>query len=338
MTHTKIIRLSTNENCYGCSPLAIEAIQKIYKNVYFYPEVNPVELKEKLADKFGVTIKNIVIGAGSVRIIDGLIQTFVGPDEEVLTFDKSFIAYSQLSGFRRRNCLFAPLSDLRCVPENLLPFINNKTRLIFIANPNNPTGTIISHAELERFMEMVSNNIVVAIDEAYSEYVTDSFFPNSIELQRKYPNLVILRSFSKIYGLAGLRIGYAIMEEYKVSKMIEGQIPFSLNYLSSNAAIAALDDNDFIAESIRANTEQRDFLENEFKKLKYNTNPSQANFIYLRFDNNEEKKKTYDILFQNGIIICDMKNFGQDNSLRITIGDKEINKKIISLLTKGESL
>ena len=328
-------KLTANENCYGCSPSALDAIQKKYKEVYLYPEVNPVTLKEKLADKFGVTVKNVIVGAGSVRIIDGLIQTFVGPGEEVLTFEKSFIAYGQLSGFHKRKCTFAPLSDLRCTPENLLPFINDNTRLIFIANPNNPTGTIISHVELESFLARVSNNIVVAIDEAYSEYVTDPLFPNSLELQKKYPNLVILHSFSKIYGLAGLRIGYAIMEESKAAKMTEGQIPFSLSYLSSGAAIASLDDKNFIKESVQANTEQRDFLYYELKKLGYNTIPSQANFIYLWFDRDEEKKKVYDLLFQNGIIICDMKIFGQEKALRITVGEKEINKKMISILAKG---
>src|ERR1035437_3649871 len=224
MKNKKPIKLSANENCYGCSPLAQEAIQNKYKDVYLYPEVNPIALREKLAKKFGVSSNNIIVGSGSVRIIDGLIQTFVRPDEEVLTFEKSFIAYGQLSGFQKRKCLFAPLSDLRCNPENLFPFINGKTRLIFISNPNNPTGTIISHTELEKFLTKISTKIVVVIDEAYAEYVTDSSFPNTIELQKKYSNLVILRTFSKIYGLAGLRIGYAIMEEHLASKMTEGQI------------------------------------------------------------------------------------------------------------------
>ena len=334
MSDNKIVKLSSNENCYGCSPLALEAIREKYKEAHLYPEVNPVALKEKLSDKFGVTVKNIVTGAGSVGIIDGLIQTFVGHDEEVLTFEKSFIAYGQLSAIHKRHCHFAPLSDLRCNPENLFPFINDKTRLVFIANPNNPTGTIISHTELESFLARIPNNIIVAIDEAYAEYVTDSLFPNSITLQRRYPNLVILHSFSKIYGLAGLRIGYAIMEENMASKITIRQIPFSLNYLSYNAAIAALDDKNFIDESAKLNSEQREFLESELKKLGYNTIPSQANFLYLWFDTDAEKKKTYDILFKNGILVCDMKIFGQEKSLRITVGEKEINKKMISLLTK----
>jgi len=332
MTSKHIVKLSSNENCYGCSPLALDAILKKYKEVNLYPEVNPVALKEKLADKYGVSVKNIVTGAGSVGIIDTLIQTFVGPDNEALTFEKSFIAYRQLAGFHNRKCLFAPLSDLCCDPENLIPFINDKTRLIFIANPNNPTGTIISHTQLSDFLSKISANIIVVIDEAYSEYVTDPSFPNSIELQRKYPNLVILHSFSKIYGLAGLRIGYAIAEENIAAKITQRQIPFSLNYLSSDAAIAALSDTNFIEESAKLNEEQRNYMEFELKKSGYNTVPSQSNFVYLWFDADTKKKNTYDILFQNGIIICDMKVFGQKKALRITIGEKEVNEKIISLL------
>lgn len=333
MTVQKIIKLSANENCYGCSLLAREAILKNYRDVHLYPELHPLALKEKLAVKYGVLVKNIVTGAGSVGIINALIQTFAGLDNEVLTFENSFIAYSQLSHIHNRLCHFAPLSDLSCNPENLLPSINDRTRLIFIANPNNPTGTIISHTQLQNFLAKIPGNIIVVIDEAYAEYVTDPLFPDSIELQRKYPNLVILHSFSKIYGLAGLRIGYAIAEESIAAKLTHCQIPFSLNYLSYNVAIAALDDTGFIDESARMNDEQRNYLVYELKRLGYNTIPSQSNFIYVWFDTDAEKEKMYDVLFRNGIIICNMKIFGQEKALRITVGAQEANNKIISLIT-----
>ncbi len=333
MTNTKIIKLSSNENCYGCSPLALQAIESNYRAVHLYPEVSPVALKEKIAAQFGVSPKNIIVGAGSVRIIDGLIQTYVGSDEEVLTFEKSFVAYGQLSGFQKRKCHFAPLSDFRCLPENLLPLINNKTRLIFIANPNNPTGTIITHVELEMLLSKISSDITVVIDEAYSEYSTNTSFPDSLALQKKYPNLVILHSFSKIYGLAGLRIGYAIMEEHKATRMIQNKIPFSVNYLSSDAAIASLNDQEFIHHSAISNAAQRDYLYSELTRLDFHVVPSQANFLYLWFDKEDEKKKVYDTLFQNGILICDLNVFGQQKSLRITIGKKETNQRIIAMLS-----
>jgi len=333
MSETKIIKLSANENCYGCSPLVLEAIEKKYKEVHFYPELNPVALKEKIAAKYKVSPKNVVIGAGSVRIIDGLIQSFVEKDEEVLTFEKSFVAYGQLAGFYNRKCVYAPLCKFICKPESILPLITEKTRIIFIANPNNPTGTIITHLELENFLNNISKNIIVVIDEAYAEFATDTSFPDSVELQKKFSNLVILRTFSKIYGLAGLRIGYALMNEKLAAQIIVKQVPFSLNYLASVAATAALQDVDFISHSAKTNAEQRDYLYRELKESGFNTIPSQANFIYLWFESDEEKIKIYDTLFQNGILICDMKIFGQEKSLRITVGSKEINEKIVSLIS-----
>lgn len=326
------VRLSTNENCYGCSPLVLETLHNKYKDVYLYPEVNPLVLKEKLAQKHSVVPTNIVVGAGSVRIIDGLIQTFVGRDQVVLTFEKSFIAYGQLALVNNRACNFAPLTDFRCVPENLIPFINKKTSLIFIANPNNPTGTMITHTELENFMEKIPADIIVAVDEAYAEYVTDNAFPNTLALQKKYPNIIIIRSFSKIYGLAGLRIGYAIMDEKFAHRMNKGQIPFSLNYLASDAAIAALEDENFVQYSSKENAVQREYLF-EALKNKYTTAASQANFIYLQFETEFEKNKVYEKLFIQGILICDIKIYGQEKALRITVGDAEASKRIVSCLT-----
>lgn len=333
MSNKKPIKLYGNENCYGFSPLAKQAIEKNAQQVHFYPDVNPVALKEKLAIKYKVAPGNIIVGAGSVRIIDGLIQTVVGLEEEVLTFERSFIAYGQLSGFHKRKCNFAPLTDLRCNPEKLLPLINEKTRLIFIANPNNPTGTIISHAELESFLSKIPKDIVVAIDEAYAEYVTDSTFPNSVELQKKYSNLVILHSFSKIHGLAGLRIGFAIMEISMAAKMSAGQIPFSISRISAEAALASLDDKEFLLMSAKENAKQREYLFTELKKLGYNTIQSQSNFIYVWFDTDEQKIVTYKRLFDNGIMICDMKIFGQEKALRIGVGDKETNIEIAHCLS-----
>ena len=330
----KMIKLSSNENCYGCSPLAIEAILKNYRDVHLYPEMNPAELKEKLALKHGVDARNIILGAGSVNIIDGLIQFLTAAGEEIVTFENSFIAYSQLSHIHNCICHFAPLDKLCCNPENIFPIINERSRLIFIANPNNPTGTIISHQQLENFLTRIPQNILVVIDEAYAEYVTDPLFPDSVALQRRFPNLVILHSFSKIYGLAALRIGYAIAEDNIVAELHRCQIPFSLNYLSYHAAFAALDDTCFIKESARKNAVQRQYLETELRRLGFNTISSQTNFVYLEFHTDAEKKQFYNLLFSKGILICDLNIFGQEQALRITVGTREVNKTLIAALSE----
>ncbi len=331
-----MIRLSSNENCYGCSKKVSAAIKIKHAGAFSYPEMNPVLLKEKLAEKFSVKIDNIVLGAGSVSLIDGLIQTFVGSDQEIITFDKSFVAYGLLSSFHGRKCKFAPLSALRCLPDNLLPFINKKTGLIFIANPNNPTGTIIHKKEIIKFMNAISKNILVVLDEAYAEYAADADFPNTIQIQKRFSNLIILRSFSKIYGLAGLRIGYGIMHHELASKMISRQIPHSLNYLAADTAIKALEDKEFVSSCAARNSEQRDYLFKSLIKLGYHTCKSYANFIYLWFDSEDEKLRVYNTLLENHIQICDLRSFHQEKSLRITVGTNKVNHEIINILKKLE--
>lgn len=334
MIETQIIKLSANENCYGCSEKVYQAIENKYRQVYAYPEMNPVKLKEKIAAMHGVKVTNVVIAPGSVKLIDSLIQVYSKPDDEILTFEKSFIAYSQLTQMHGRICKFAPLSDWYCRPKNLLPYINKKTKVIFLANPNNPTGTIISHSELESLLTKVPENIIVVHDEAYAEYVYDEAFPNSFELQKKYPNLVVLHSFSKIYGLAGLRIGYALAQEHIANELSKVQLPYSLNYLTTDAALAALEDKEFIKRSALLNLNESNYLFTELQRLGFNTIPSHANFVYLWFDSDNEKEKVYTKLFNNGIVICDLKVFGQDKSLRIGIGDEATNKRIIEALSE----
>src|ERR1035437_434242 len=221
----KIIKLSANENFYGCSPLVIKALSENLDNIYLYPDYHQNELKNKIAEINNVSPSNIMLGVGSVGIIDVIIRLLVKPDEEIITFERSFVAYGQLSNLYNKKILFAPLDNYTCNPSQLFPFLNDKTKLIFIANPNNPTGTIIGHQTLEKFLNEVSNDIYVVIDEAYLEYATDVCFPNTIKLLKKFPNLIILRGFSKVYGLAGLRIGYGIANEKTASFLESHRLP-----------------------------------------------------------------------------------------------------------------
>lgn len=328
---SKIIRLNANENFYGCSPKVLQAIKKDLKNIPLYPSM-PVRLEEKLAEKFAIHPCNIVTGGGSVRLIDGIIQSFVEPDEEIIIFERSFIAYEQLAAAHRRKFVFAKQTDFICDPQNIFPCIKDNTKVIFLANPNNPTGTIITHSQLEHLLKNVSENILVVIDEAYCEYATDKSFPDSFELQKKYPNLIILRTFSKIYGLAGLRIGYGIMKEEMANKLKLSRIPFFFNSLSEDAALAALSDEKFISACAKKNTKEREFLYEKLKKKGYNVIPSEGNFIYLYFNTDEEKESAYKKLADRNFLISNLKVFGQDKSLRIGIGDRKTNTGIIKCL------
>ena len=336
MKNHKVIRLNANENFYGCSPNVLQAIKRNIRNVYQYPPI-PVRLEEKLAYKFNVDPENIVVGAGSVRLIDGIIQTFVEPDEEIIIFERSFIAYEQLAAAHRRKYFFAKQTNFICNVSTIFPLVTQKTKVIFIANPNNPTGTIIVHSQLENLLKNISEKILVVIDEAYCEYVTDKSFADSISLQKKYTNLVILRTFSKIYGLAGLRIGYAIAEANISGSLKKNRIPFFFNSLSEGAALAALEDKKHVTACTRWNSKEREFLLKGLIKNGLNAIPSQGNYIYVWFEDENEKDALFKKLFDAGILICNLKFFGQDKSLRVGVGNRKVNTQIQKILHQGTS-
>ncbi len=324
-------RLNANENFYGCSKNIVTTLKKEIQNISTYPNY-PSKLEEKLSKEYNLSPSNIVVGAGSVRLIDGIIQTFVGVDEEIIIFEKSFIAYQQLASAHKKKYIFAKQTDFVCSIENLFPLVNKKTKVIFIANPNNPTGTIITHTQLKKLLENISKNILVVIDEAYGEYVTDKNFPKSIELQKIHPNLIILRTFSKIYGLAGLRVGYAIANTKIANELKNSRIPFFFNSLSETAALKALQDKKFIKQCAAKNAIERDFLYENIKKMKFNIVPSQSNFLYIHFDSEDDKNIIFQKILQSNILICNLNIFGQDKSLRIGIGNRAINKKILKAI------
>lgn len=329
-----MIRLHANENFYGCSPKVVPAMRPLLKEAPWYP-TPPLRLEEKLAEKFGVNPANIITGAGSVRLIDGLIQSFVESDEEILFFERSFVAYEQLATAHRRRCVMAPQKNFVCDPEILHSFINSKTKLIFIANPNNPTGTMITHRQLSDFMERVPHSVLVVVDEAYAEYVTDNDYPDTLALRKKYPNLIILRSFSKIYGLAGLRIGFAIADESLAGGLKKNRIPYFLNYLSEAAALAALDDVQFINRCSTRNRRERDFMFRHLKKAGYTVAPSQTNFLFVYLEDEKRKEQLHKRAMDAGLMICNLSVFGQDHSLRVGIGNRTVSEALLEVFKDG---
>ena len=338
MRSKKTVRLNANENFYGCSPDVIEAIKGKINDVHYYPEYHPSMLESEIAAKLKLLPTNIVAGAGSVRIIEGLIYSLVDRKEEVITFEKSFAMYNIITRGQGKVCRIAEQKDFVNDIENIFPLISKKTKLIFIDNPCNPTGTIISHKSIEKLLKNISKRIFVVLDEAYCEYVNDSKYPDSYKLFKKYPNLIILRSFSKIYGLAGMRIGYAAGNEQTITKLKESRIPYPLNYLATNAAIAALNDSKFIAHSNKENNTERKFLYDGLIKAGVKTIPTQANFLFVYFDHNIEKEKLFTSLLAENILVCDLSIFGFDKCLRIGVGDRAVNKKIIECVQKKKSL
>lgn len=328
----KIIKLSQNENPFGASSQALRAIEKNYHSVHRYPEYIHEDLRSKLAEKNNVAPDNIVVSAGSVEVMDMAIKAFVGFDENVVTSEKTFVAYKLLARIHRRECKLAKLVNNTVNVENIISMCDDKARLIFIANPNNPTGTIITHDSLHKLLKAIPSQAIVVIDEAYIEYVKDTSYPHSLELLKSFPNLIILRTFSKIYGLAGLRIGYAITHTDVRVSLIKHKTPFSISSLSNVAAIASLDDAEFVRKSISVNEKERAFLQDAFTNMGLNVTPSHSNFICLEFDNLYEKEEIHKYLGNEGIIIRDLGPFGIEKGLRTSVGRPDENIKLVDCL------
>lgn len=325
-----LLRLNANENFYGCSPKVFHAIKKHVKSISFYPNA-PTNLENKIAEEYGVVSDNIIVGAGSVRLIDGIIQSLVSNNEEILIFENSFIAYQQLANAHHKKIKLIQQPEPSCDIKHIFPLINSKTKIIFIANPNNPTGTIISHNQIHSLLKKIPKSVFVVLDEAYCEYVSDKSFPNSLALQKKYNNLIILRTFSKIYGLAGLRVGYAIANTSVSNILNKSRIPFFLNTFAEAAAAAALDDKNFVADSAKKNSTERMYLFEQLNKMKYRVVSSHANFIYITFNSDLVKTEIYNALLENGILACNLIVFGQSKCLRITVGNRKATTRLLKI-------
>ncbi len=325
------IRLHANENFYGCSATVKEAIFPMIPRLHEYPDV-PDRLREALANKFSVSFESVLIAGGSVRLIDGILQTLCNPNDEVIIYDRSFVAYKVLAESHGRNVIIAPQTHFICQPESALQIITPRTRILFLANPNNPTGTYINHQQLEQLLSALPERVILVLDEAYGEYATASDFPDSRALLSKYHNLIILRTFSKIYGLAGLRTGYAIMNENLAKPLRTTRIPYFTSIFSEAAALAALKDEAFIEFSRTQNQVNRTQLQKSLTSTGYKVPHSEANFLYLHFEDEIQKNNLHKKLLQNHLLTCNLDVFGQSHALRIGIADAETCARIESLI------
>jgi len=331
---SKINRLAQNENPYGASPKAKEAILKNSHKISLYPDVVLNELKEKLASKHGVSPGEIIISNGSGVIIDSLAKRMLTNGENMVVPEISFVAYKLCAAIYYRECRLAPMDDYSISLENVIQCCDENTRMIFLANPNNPTGTIFTNDEISEFLKKIHDQTIVVLDEAYKEYVNDPLYPNSIELFRKHPNVMILHSFSKIYGLAGLRIGYGIARRPIVEELENNRLPFLVGTIANIAALAALDDEEHVRESARLNSESRDYLYKELTALGYNVIPSHGNFLFISFPSTIERDQMHDTLLENHMVVRKMEAFGDNRCIRISLGKEEANIKLIECLKK----
>lgn len=329
----KAIKLSSNENALGTSSKAIDAYKDHIQEIFRYADGSCSVLREALAKKYKIDEEKIVCGAGSDEIIAFLTAAFAGIDDEVIYSEHGFLMYPISAKRVGAKAVSVKEQNLKTDISAILAAITQKTKIIFIANPNNPTGSYLNSSEIEELIKKTPKNILIVLDCAYEEFVTADDYPNSIELVDKYENVVMTRTFSKIYGLASLRIGwsYSSKEIAEVLNKVRG--PFNVGGPAQFAAVAALEDEEFFNNSRDYNQKWLKIFFEEFGKIsQLKAFPSVANFILIDFGSAENCQKNNQKLLENGIILREMDAYGLKNCLRLTIGKEEDNLKVLEIL------
>ena len=326
------IKLASNENLLGPSPKAVAAIRKELPNIYLYPEGPCTLLRKALAEKFGISEKEVVISNGADNLILMIANAFVNEGDEVMMADPTFSVYTNVTQMMGGKPIKVRLKDFTHDLDAMLKRVSRKTKLIFVCNPNNPTGTTVSLEAFNRFLSRVPERVIVVLDEAYGDFAEEAFYPNGLDYIKERRQVIVLRTFSKIYGLAGLRIGFALGREDFVDCLYQVRDPFPVHRLAQVAAVAALNDEDHAVRSIQLVYEGKRFLYNELDRMGLSYVPSQANFILIDFERDSEK--VFQDFLREGIIIRPGKVWGYSTFARVTIGRVEDNRRFIRALKK----
>jgi histidinol-phosphate aminotransferase len=327
---TGSIKLASNENPLGPSPKAVKAVAENLKNMHRYPDANAYYVREKLAGKFGLPMNRIIVGNGADELIELATKTFLSPGEEVVIPEHAFLLYETLAlGFDGR-AVIVPLSDLSVDLEAMIKAVTPSTKIVFINNPHNPTGKAITRAEISQFLNKLPPDVIVVLDEAYIEFSTDPDVGNGLEILDSYPLLVILRTFSKIYGLAGLRLGYGFASEVIIDALNRVRQPFNVNSLAQVAALAALDDDEFVEKTLALIKQGLAYLYRELDRLGLAYIPTQANFLLIKTP--LSTRETYERMLKQGVIIRPMDSYGLEGYIRVNVGLPEENSRFIHTL------
>jgi histidinol-phosphate aminotransferase len=321
-----IIKLASNENALGPSPKALAAMHKALASAHLYPDGGGFYLRQALAKKLGVQIDNIILGTGSNEIIEFLYHAFVGPGDEIVAGDRAFVIYSIMAKMFQARCIEVPFRDHAHDLKAMLAAITPKTKLVFVANPNNPTGTRVANAELDEFIRALPAHVMAVLDEAYIEFLDDP--PPSIDWALRR-NVVVLRTFSKIVGLAGLRIGYGVGQKECIDLLQRVRQPFNTNAVAQAGALAALDDTAHIRKTRALTRRGLAYLEKEFQRLKLEYVPSCANFILV---NVGDGGAMFGGLQRRGVIVRPMRGYKMPAWVRVTVGTMKENRRFIGAL------
>jgi histidinol-phosphate aminotransferase len=327
---SRVAKLASNENPLGSSPLAIEAAQRALAGMARYPD-GGLALRRRLADRFQLKVENVIVGAGSEGIMANVVRTFLCDQDEVLTTEAAFSGFQVLARGRGVAYRTVPYRDWRYDLQALAEATNQRTKLIYLANPNNPTGTFFTRHAFEEFHARVPERVLIILDEAYFEFaMNDPSYPDSMHY--RFDNVITLRTFSKAYGLASARVGYGFAHENLISMLLKVKLPFEPSGVSSAAALGALDDYEFVQKTLENNRSGLAFLNHELRELGFELLPSAANFVVVVLESEEQAREVFNKLLRRGVIVRPLKATGLPECLRVSVGTKEENEMCVEAL------
>jgi histidinol-phosphate aminotransferase len=327
---SSLLFLAANENVLGPSPRAVEAAARALATSHLYPDGASTLLRRALGERHGVSPARIVVGNGSNDLIELLVRTFVGPDEVVATAWPSFVVYRLAAQAASRDVVLAPLFRDRLDLAGLAALVDHRTKVVFVANPNNPTGSYVTALELETFLARIPPSVIVVLDEAYRELVDAPDYADGLPWVARRPRTVVLRTFSKAYGLAGLRVGYGVMEEELADYLDRVRQPYNVSHVAQAAALAALEDDSHLAATRALAIQGRAELERGARQLGLHVIPSQANFVVIHLPIDGEAAQA--ALRADGILVRAMAAYAMPDAIRVTVGTSAMNARVIAAL------
>ena len=329
------IKLSANESALGPSPKAKKEYIKVSKSFARYPDSDGSYLRESLGNKFKLDKNRIILGAGSDQIFELICKAYLKKGDEVILPKFSFIIYRIYSRMNGAKVIYSKEDNFKVSVRDILKKVTRKTKIVFIANPNNPTGTYVSKKDLLFLRKKLRSNILLVVDDAYFEYVKQKDYSSALKLFSKFKNVAVTRTFSKIYGLAGLRVGWGYASKEIIDVLNKIKPPFNINSAALSAASAAVKDTAWLNKEIKHVNNWNKKMFNEFEKMKIETNKSYSNFLLVNFNKVKiNSSKVFKLLAKAGILVRKMDVYGIKNSLRITIGKSEENRKLIFKMKK----
>ena len=327
---TDVIKLGSNENALGPSPKAVEAMKAALCDLNLYPDGAAFSLKNALSVHVGLPAGCITVGNGSDELIHYLGIAYLRPGDNIVQGDPSFVRYESAAILNDTECVKVPLKNLTHDLDAMAEAINENTRIVFVCNPNNPTGTMNTKAEVERLLDRVPESALIILDEAYNEYVDSAEYPDSVQYVKDGRNVIVLRTFSKIYGIAGLRVGYGLARPDIIRAVEQVREPFNVNSLAQVGATAALTDTEHLQRSVRNNAEGKKAFYAAFDAMGLPYAPSEANFVFV--DVKRDCRPVYMSLLRKGVIVRTGDIFGLPTYLRVTIGSPLENERFLSEL------